>query len=240
MGARMPGNKYDLLRSRAQQASQAQEQEQGNAINRKFASMGREGSGAAIKVQRDIQDKSAQGLQNSMEGIGFQEAADQERKDEIEAGRKYGTSEREASQLFSRGEREGSQKYASGENAINRRFATSERLGSQQYAHGERIGAQGFATSERKGSQGFTAGQNKLARSLQDDQFRAQMEAQDRQWLAQFEEDKRVNQFNMDQANKKKKGMRGLVDPATRWAFGQAGGQEKGDEWVDDFTLGFG
>lgn len=116
MGQRIPsGNKYDLLRQKAQQSVKAGEQEQQDAISRRYASLGMGGSGAAIKTQRDIQDKAQQNIQGANEAIGFQEAAEQEQRAQIEADR-----------AFQRGEREAGQKFASGETALQRKFAAEE------------------------------------------------------------------------------------------------------------------
>lgn len=149
MGNRIDSsNKYDVLRKRAAQSTRAQSQEQSEAVNRRFAALGRGGSGAAIKVERDIQNKASDNLQQANEGIGFQEAAEKERTAQIEAERGFMKGEREASQLFASGERQASQKYASGESALMRKYATGERLGSEKFQSSQAAAASKIAKSQ--------------------------------------------------------------------------------------------
>lgn len=205
-------SKYDVLRQRAQQSLGAQQQTEGDALKRRYAAMGMGGSGAAIKSEMLSNESSRDRLAQSNENIGFQEAAESERKDEMEGQRKFAREERMGSQDFSRGERLGSEKFAGGESALARRFA------NEQGAIGRK-----FQTSERLGAETFGSKEADLARKQQDAQFTKQLtqmtsqftETMKRDW-DKFVEEKRVNNFNMDLADRmaNDKGILGKMTPS--------------------------
>jgi hypothetical protein len=200
-------SKYDILRGRAQTSANAQQQGESDALKRRYTALGMGGSGAAIKSEMQSQESARDRLSQTNENIGFQEAAETERKDEADTMRKFATSEREGSQLFARGEREGSQLFASGESALSRRFAADQAAQAMK-----------FQTSERLGSEKFSSAENKENRRQAKNQFDAQMRAQKKQFESslsleqkKFFEEIRVNDFNMKMAAKMA-GQKGLID----------------------------
>lgn len=202
-----PNARFERQKTLAKQESNAEAQQAKDALARRFAAMGRTNSGAAIKNEQQINRASNDALQKRLQSV--QDAQDTEalRRQEIEEGRKFQTSEREASQLFARGEREGSQGFAADQARLGREFATSERLGSQNFASGEAQKGRDFSREERLGSQSFAADQAQLGRDFQHNENlyarrlqREAMSEQIRQFEKSFAEDQRVTNFNMDMA----------------------------------------
>jgi len=171
--------RYELLRKRARQETQASTQAQQEALRRRFASIGSLGSGAAIKSEQLAAEAGAKQYRKAAEDIGMQEQAERQRLQEIEEARKYQTSEREAGQafgaeqaeksrLFATGERIGGQQFAGQQAALQRRFATSERIGGQQFAGQQASLQRSFQRGERLGAQDFAAGESAAQRAIQE------------------------------------------------------------------------
>jgi hypothetical protein len=204
MGMRIdPNARFERQKQLAQQESNAEKQVAKDALARRFAAMGRTNSGAAVTNERLVEREAGDALSRRMQGI--QDAQDTEglRRQEIEEGRKYQTSEREASQLFSRGEREGSQGFMADQAKLGREFATSERLGSQQFASGEAQKGRAWQSEENYQNRNE---QRKMF-DIQHNLAALQYEEAIRQFGKTFDEDQRVTNFNMDmarsEANKK-------------------------------------
>lgn len=101
MGARIPPNAmFELERKRAKQDETSRQQEMREAIQRRFASQGLQGSGAAIKTERALQDEGARRLDDRLQSIGAAEQADALQRQEIQAQRDFQRSERESGQAF--------------------------------------------------------------------------------------------------------------------------------------------
>ena len=206
-------SKYDILRRRAQQTVGAQQQQESDVLKRRFSALGMGGSGNAIKAEMQSQEKARDQLAQTSENIGFQEAAEQERKAETEANRK-----------FAREERLGSEKFSSGESALARRFAADEANRMRK-----------FQTSERLGSQEFSAQQARYQADLQTKMFYKQLKQQNQQFNKsmafedrKFLEEIRVNDFNMKMAAKmaNEKGMFDKLLNAHKDVFGWMSGAE--------------
>lgn len=106
---------YDIARKRAEQQSRGALQSQQDALKRRFASLGAASSGAAIKQEQLAAEKSQEQLQTTQEAIGAQEAAEKQKRADIqeertfqkglaEEGRKFAIAEREAAQTFQAGQ----------------------------------------------------------------------------------------------------------------------------------------
>lgn len=209
-------SQFDLARRRAQSETNAQVQQQRDALQRRAAQTGGGVSGALIKQEQMAQEAGAKRLADVNEGIDAQAAQERMRINEINTGREYQTSERMAGQ-----------KFASGEAALQRKFQTGERLGAQDFSAkqagiqrdwqtGERVAGQDFARGERLGSQDFAADQSRLGREFQADQAslermlrRDAMTIQSTQFgqqlqlmLDQFEHEKTVDLWNKDLADR--------------------------------------
>jgi len=192
MGLRISGasaDKFNILQKKAEQQATAQTQEQKDALKRRFAALGAQGSGEAIKLEQQAGEQGAQRLQSAREGIEFAKLDEQSRLDAEQRGRDFATSERLGSQAFGAGEtalgrkfaseqaglqrgfltgeRLGSQEFQSGQADTQRSFLTGERIGAQDFATTERLGAQGFATTERLGAQGFATTEREGTQTFQ-------------------------------------------------------------------------
>lgn len=91
----IPLAEYDAVREKAVRDSQGQDQEQQEALRRRFAAMGGLNTGAAIKAQQNSTNSAMQRRQDALNNIGFQEAqqrrAMQERENtqEFQSGEAY-------------------------------------------------------------------------------------------------------------------------------------------------------
>lgn len=168
MGMRI--NKYDLMRKRAGQESQAQTQQESDALQRRFASQGMSGSGAAIKQEQMALDRGAQRNEQARQAIDVAEADEQMRLDEAEKNRQ-----------FAKGEREAGQAFQAGETSLARKFAAE-----QQKAQFD------FQSLERQAQEAFQRGENDKARELQGQAMKMQAD----QFAKNYEMAKR--QFDLD------------------------------------------
>ena len=141
---------------------------------------------------------------------------------EREASQLYGTKEREASQLYGTKEREAGQLFATGEREAGQKFVASEALKNRDFATAEREASQEFAADQAEVDRLFQAGESDKARTTQRELFYKQLRfekdklaAQLDQFTKTFEEERRVTDFNMEQANKPegRNFMEKLLDP---------------------------
>ena len=101
MGARIdPNARFDRERKKAAQSENAQQQQVREAIARKFASQGLQGSGADIKVTQQAGDEGAKRLSDRMGDISSAQEQDALQRQGIEDAKKFATSERVGTQDF--------------------------------------------------------------------------------------------------------------------------------------------
>jgi hypothetical protein len=160
--------RFETLRKQLRQEETAQSQQQQEALQRRFASIGALGSGASIKTQRKAQDESAKRLSRGQATLGIAESAERQRLGEIEEARKFAREERLGSQEFAGEERLGSQE-----------FSREERLGSQEFAGGQSamgraLQARAISEQERAARAGEAFAEKRLG--IQQDQFGRQLE----------------------------------------------------------------
>ena len=212
------GARFERLRGQAKQEVTAQTEQQKDALARRFAALGRGSSGAAIKSQAQVEQSGQEALQKRFEGIQNVQEQEQLRKQEVEEGRQFSRGEREASQLFgseqaklgrefSSTEREKGQGFAAQQAELQRKFASGEALTQREFAALEAAKGRDFSTKERLSSQDFAGMQAQLSRDLQSSQFGKQMDLA----LEQFALDKRVTEYNLEQAMKEDR--KGEDDP---------------------------
>ena len=156
--------------------SQTKQQEK-EALQRRFASMGGLGSGASIKTEQMAEQASGKRLAEGMGNIEMSKLAEQARQEEIaqqqaygtserQAGQAYGTSERQAGQAFGTSERMAGQAYGSMERKAGQAYGTSERQAGQAFAGDQAAMARLYGTTEREAGQAFASGQNQAARDF--------------------------------------------------------------------------
>lgn len=195
---------FDYARKRASQDAEAANQQQNDALKRRFAAQGGLNSGAFVKQQQVAADQGAVRKENAMQGIDAAEAQEVQRQNEVKEGRAFQTSERL-----------GSQDYSSGESALQRRFMTGEREGSQNFQAGESKLARDLQDAQWSANYRM----QKEGMALQDAQWSAghnlqrdQMALQDAQWSASHNLEKQGFDFNKYIAEQElKQGQQGIV-----------------------------
>ena len=105
---------YQKMRQRVQQDVDASKQQMGEAIKRKFASMGNLNSGAQMKIEQKANAAADVQARAATEGVDFAEQQERARQADITQAQGYQTSEREAAQKFASGERIGQQDFQRG------------------------------------------------------------------------------------------------------------------------------
>jgi len=166
MGLRISGataDKFNILQRRAEQQAKAQTQEQKDALKRRFAALGAQASGEAIKAEQQAGEAGARRLQTAREGIEFAKLGEQERLDAESRAREFATSERLGSQEFGAGQSALARKFAETQAGLGREFQRGERLGAQEFGAGQAELQRGFLTGERLGAEEFQAGQSAAA-----------------------------------------------------------------------------
>lgn len=157
---------YDYLRQRIGQQSQSAAQQQQDALQRRFASLGALNSGASIKQQQLAQQQADESKADQLAGIDAQEAQENFQRQEVERQRQFQTQERQGSQDFAgqqaaiqrqygTQERLGGQDFGAAQAALQRQFGTQERLGGQEFAGQQAAMQRAYGTQERLGQQGF-------------------------------------------------------------------------------------
>ena len=205
-------SRFDILRRQAKQQTTAGTQAQKEALKRRFAQLGQGTSGAAIKAEQLAAREGEKQLGSRLGQIDIAEQTEKQRKQEIEEARQ-----------FQRGEREASQAFGAEQAAIARQFATGEREAGQAFA-AEQASVQRDFQSELQAKQrelqerlqagqiSFQQAENEKNRLQQASQFltqlkeaRSQFDKQMAQAAEQFEEEVRVNNFNMQTADRQLK-----------------------------------
>lgn len=177
-----PMSRFDKARSQAKQETFASKQAAQEAINRRFAQMGMQGSGASIKQQRLIDQQSEEELGKRLEGISGMQEQEVSRQNEIKQAREYQTKEREAGQ-----------EYGSSMLKKQQDYATQEREAGQGYASAQSKAAQDFAASQQEKQNAFAQTMD----GVQGGRFAEQMKLE----RDKFDYDKVIGEFNMKMAN---------------------------------------
>lgn len=186
--------RFDTLRSKVEQDANAQNQQQQEAMQRRAAATGMGGSGAFTKLGAKVAQEGEKMKQNALMDVEGQREGAQAQLDEQNAQREFARAERLGSQDFAKGERLGSQDFATRQQAEQMKFARSERLGSQAFQSSEAAAQRGFSKQLFDREMDF---KNRV-QDAAEAQFFHNLERVDRQ----FWEDNRVNDFNMNMANK--------------------------------------
>lgn len=172
---------YEIMRRRAAQTANTAADQEREGLRRRFAAIGSLNSGAAIKAESQVADRGAKRLEEANQNIDFQQAADAQRRKEIEEGRAFATSEREAGQKFASAMQELGFGQQTKEREAGQKFVSEQALSQRQYEAGENAKNRDF--------------QNSLA----DKSAALQREAlteQGRQFDIQFAQDRQVNAIN--------------------------------------------
>jgi len=186
--------RFDVIRKRIGQDVEGGKQQETEALQRRFASAGMLGSGASMKTESQARANLDRQKQQAMEGVDMAEIGEQQRMQE-----------QQAAMDFARSERLGSQEFGAAQADLMRKFQTSERIGTQD-----------FSRQERRESEGWSSVMQKRQNDFQYKLFNKQFKEQTRQFTILFGEDKNVNEFNKQMAEKqfnKKSLMDKITDP---------------------------
>lgn len=149
-------------------------QEQQDVIQRRFASLGAQGSGAQFGIQQKAAEQAAAQRRNVEQDVLGQEVQamepDLQRRfaaEQAQLGREYGTQERLGSEKFQTGQLTQQQQFAGEQAGLGRQFQTQERLGQQQFAGEQAKLGREFTTAERLAQQAYGSDEAGKARQFQ-------------------------------------------------------------------------
>lgn len=199
---------FEQARKKAQQETTSGKQQANEAIQRRFAQLGMQGSGEAIKQQQVVEQKSQEQLGERFGAIDAAKQQEQGRQADIQEARQFAVGEREASQKYATGERVASQGFATSERVSGQSFADLMLKKQQAFARGERIDSQAYASEQaaigREFSDQQQQKQNAFARTLDDIQgqrFSKQLAQSATQFKEQMALEKDALDFNKKMAN---------------------------------------
>lgn len=175
-------DRFEKAKSRAKQETFASKQAAQEAINRRFAQMGMQGSGAAIKQQSLIDQQSEEELGKRLEGISGMQEQEIARQNEIKQAREFQTKEREAGQEYGNLMLKKQQEYA-----------TQEREAGQGFVSAQTKSAQDYATAQQEKQNAFASSMDAIQGSRFADQMKLERD--------KFDYDKVIGDFNMKMAN---------------------------------------
>jgi len=95
---------FELAKKRAQQKATESQQQSTDALKRRFAQMGALQSGAAIKQEQLVAEKTQEQLGQELEGIGAQEAEFNRQQQEVKEGREWQAGQADIQRKFESGE----------------------------------------------------------------------------------------------------------------------------------------
>ncbi len=188
---------FELAKKRAQQKATESQQQSTDALKRRFAQMGALQSGAAIKQEQLVAEKTQEQLGQELEGIGAQEAEFNRQQQEVKEGREWQAGQADIQRKFESGESALGRAFATAEAQKGREFTSGENLTQRQhqeklmgmeqeynrleaekqraFAAGENEKAQRFQGTQAEIQRNFEEQQNFKARELQRDQFNTEM-----------------------------------------------------------------
>lgn len=142
MGARYPNNgfggdnlgqRFRLAREQAKRDAQQGGQQQVEALQRRFASLGSTGSGQAVKLEQQARQQALGQQAANVRQIDVAELGERARQNEILQG-----------QEFQSGEAAKQRDFAASENLLNRKFQAEEARLGREYATAEAEKARTF------------------------------------------------------------------------------------------------
>jgi len=144
---------FDVQRQRASQQENALVQNQRDALNRRLAAMGGGPGGAAIKLEQQIGDESAQRLQQANEGINAAQSAEEARTRDVQQARDFARSEREAGQSFQQSNLNKQQELALA--GLTGKYQGQDTAAAQQQAFANRMAQDQFDYAKSEGQKEY-------------------------------------------------------------------------------------
>lgn len=185
----MPGvnDIFELQRKRAQQQQTQAQQGAQEAIQRRFASLGAAGSGAAIRQEQLARQQVQQQYSQNLEGINVSEAQENQRQAEIKQQQKFASTEANKSRQFSAEQAVAQRSFEQQMTTSGQAFQQRLQELSQKYASGESEKQRGFEDLLNARGIKAQASQAGLDRALQ-----TQLAAESRK-LNQYQFDKKMD-----------------------------------------------
>lgn len=156
-------------------------QEQQDVIQRRFASLGAQGSGAQFGIQQKAAEQAAAQRRNVEQDVLGQEVQamepDLQRRfaaEQAQLGREYGTQERLGSEKFQTGQLTQQQQFAGEQAKLGREFTTAERLAQQAYGSDEAGKARQFQAGQQLLQNTFASAEAALGRTFSAEERAAQ------------------------------------------------------------------
>lgn len=168
-------NVFDIQRKKAQQQATAAEQQQTEALQRRFAQMGALRSGAAIKQEQMAKQETQEQLGNQMESIGAAEGEFERQKEEVAEGRRFTAQENALGRAFQAQQAKEQMQFQAGENVMGRQFSSAEAEKGRQFqsVHDREMFNinKEFQQLEAEKQRAFAAGENALGRKFEQEQL---------------------------------------------------------------------
>lgn len=199
MGTRIdPNARFDRVEKEQTQKARADAEEAKQAMKRRFASQGLSGSGAAIKVDRQVDRETGERLDNVRGQVANMREGEALRRQEVEDQRTFQSSEAQKGRDFVAGESGLQRAFMRDESGLQRSFMRDERLGSQGFAASEAGKQRDFSAEMRQKDEDF---KTKIS-WRQDRQFNKQLRQQAAQFERQMSLDEENSEFNRVMAEK--------------------------------------
>lgn len=141
---------FEKLRQRAKMEAQANAQQAGEAMQRRFARQGMLGSGAAIKQEALAQERALGEGIKSAENIGLAEQQEEQRRAEIEGAKTFQQQEAEKQRGFITSERGAQELFQKGLMTEQQAFQKEQNKFASEEAEKQRAFASGQANIDRK------------------------------------------------------------------------------------------
>lgn len=141
----------------------AQGQEQQDVIQRRFASLGAQGSGAQFGIAQKAQEAQAAQARQIQNDIMGQEIA----AAEPDLARRFQAEQTKLGQEYGTQERLGQQQFAGEQAESGRKFQAEQQLAQNIFASGEAALGRKFTSEEQAKQNQFLAGQSQASRDLQ-------------------------------------------------------------------------
>ena len=141
----------------------AQKQEGQDVLQRRFSSLGAQGSGAQIDAEQKLRESSAAQARQAQNDLVGQEL----QAGEADIGRAFQAEQAKLAQQYGTQERLGSQEFSGQQSQLGREYGTQERLGSQTYASEQAKLGREFTVSERLAQQVYGSDEAGKTRQFQ-------------------------------------------------------------------------
>lgn len=162
---------YDKIRQQTGQRFQSQGQQQTDALQRKFASLGNLKSGAAIKQEQLIQGDLNEQKEAALGQVDVQEAGEVQRRQEVQDARDFASAETLKGREFASAEALKGREFEGSQAQIGRDFSSAEALKGREFAGQESALGRAMQKSQFDESFGEQKRQNEKMNSMARKEF---------------------------------------------------------------------